>query len=310
MVFRKILNASKIAFWELKCYFLYFKTILFKKCYIGPFSGELGHLLAHIVPFVAYLKTKNVRIEYCGLEIYRPFFLDETGQEIVHSFLPLRDFFKESQPSSNQAKEPNDVQEITTTFVQKAQKSIYPYWDLSNFDFYFYFFRWWILKKEFMKAHDLSKIYKTDIENSVVLFPRKWNTNVDPEKQMENNGAIWDYLELSNELKNHFSKVYVVGHPVFTSFEFKSFENVEVIITNDNNKILEVCSNSKLIITPHSGANNIGVYTNTPVLMIYKGGNKIGEIEITEAFRKGLGQKHQLSFAYDIKDVIEFASNI
>jgi hypothetical protein len=305
--FFSILNrVKKNVFWEIKCRLLYLRTILFKKCFISPFTGELGHLLGHVLPFIAHLKTKNVKVEYCGLEIHRPFFVDELGVEITHGFFTLRDFFEESSPNSNMANEPHDIKEKTTIFVSKAQKSIFPYWNLSNFEFYFYFFRWWILKNKFLKVNDLSKIYKTSEENSVVLFPRKWNNNVDPIKQLENNGAVWDYLELCDELKKYFTKVYVVGHPLFTSFDFKSYENVEVIITNNNRKILEVCSNSNLIVTPHSGANYLGVYVGTPVLMIYKGDRKIGEIEITEQFRRGLGQKHPLSFAYNLEEVIEF----
>lgn len=292
------------------CNWLYYRTIIFKQCYIGPFAGEFGHLLAHYVPFVSYFHSKGVKVHYCGMELHKPFYVDENGQPITASYLAVRDFFAESPPSSNVIKEPEDVRAITSAFVAKAKKSFYPYWDLSNFDFYFYFFRWWKLKKGYMKSYDIGKVYRTQKENSVVLFPRKWNPNF-PERyavQLKNNGEMWDYLELSRLLSRHFEKVYVMGHPVFTSFDFSSFGNVEAILTSDNRLIVEKCANTRLMITPHSGVNNLGVYTRTPVLMIYKGGREVGDIDVTNAFRKGLKEKYPLMFAFSMEEVEDFVT--
>jgi hypothetical protein len=287
---------------------LYYRTIIFKKCFLSPFTGEFGHLLAHYLPFVSFLYSKGVKVEYCGLEIHKPFFVNEENKAIVSSYLPLRDFFAESAPNCNIAPQPKDVALITSAFVKKARKSIYPYWDNDNLEYYFYHYRWWLLKKGFMKTFDLSRVYKSNDENAAVVFPRKWNPNF-PDKindQIKNNGLNWDYYEVVKKISPYFEKVYVIGHPVFTSVSFSSFDNIEVCITADNAEILRICSNSKLIITQHSGVNNLGVYTNCKVLMIYNGGKKIGDIETTLAFRKALKEKYPLDFAYSLEEIEDY----
>src|SRR5260221_4534409 len=160
---------------DIKSSVFYFLTLGFKRCYFGPYTGEFGHLLAHNLPFVAYLYSKGVKVEFCGMDIHRPFFVDQNGKEIVSSYLPLRDFFGESVPDCNKAVEPKDVAQITKVFVEKAKRSVYPYWNNSNSEYYFHSFRWWLLKKAYMTTFDLSKIYKTKDENAVVIFPRKFN---------------------------------------------------------------------------------------------------------------------------------------
>lgn len=287
-------------------------TIISGRCYYGPFTGEFGHLLGHNLPFIAHLYSKGVKIQFCGMQIHKPFFKNESGDEIVSSYLALRDYFSQSAPDCNEAPEPLDIKDITSTFVTGAKKSLLPYWDNSNPDYYFNFFRWWVLRKGFNKVYDLSKIYKTKEENSVVIFPRKWNSNFpgDEEKQLKNNGEVWDYEKLSKSLIPYFDKIYVIGHPVFSAVDFSSFANVEVALTNDNAYTLEKCSNSRLIISQHSGTVYLGEYSNTPVLIIYKGGRHIGDIEITKQFKKGLGSKHPFSYAFSMDEIITHVKKI
>lgn len=292
-------------------YHLYYLSLLKKKCFFGPFTGEFGHLLGHNLPFVAHLYSKGVKIEFCGMEMHECFFVDEKGKSIVTSFTSLRDFFKESAPSSNKAKEPADIQEITSNFRATAKRSALPFWSNDNFDLYFYAFRWWALKNKFCKVFDLSKVYKTKDERSVVIFPRKWNSNF-PEmrsKQLKNNGENWNYFEVAKAVSKIVDKVYVIGHPQFSHVDFDSFDNVEVCITNDNRFILEKCCNSKLIITQHSGSVYLGEYTDCQVLIIYKGGREIGEIEMTEKFKNGLGTKYPFAYAFSLEEIESFTKN-
>jgi len=284
----------------------YRKALLTGKCYYGPFTGEFGHLLGHNLPFIAHLYSKGVQVEFCGLEIHRPFFKDEEGKPIVSSYLSTRDYFSESAPDCNIAPEPKDVASFTSGFIKEAKNAKVPYWDNADHDYYFYSFRWWVLNKGYIKVFDLSKIYKTKDERAVVIFPRKWNANFPGAiaKQLKNNGENWDYRELARSLSPLFDKVYVIGHPVFSAVDFTSFDNVEVVLTNENAFILEKCSNSQLIISQHSGTVYLGEYTNTPVLIIYKGGTEIGDIEITKLFKKGLGNKHEFSYAFSTEEII------
>ena len=48
----------------LKIFYLYLKTLLFKKCIVGPFVGEFGHLLSYIIPFISFLNSKGVKVSY------------------------------------------------------------------------------------------------------------------------------------------------------------------------------------------------------------------------------------------------------
>jgi hypothetical protein len=297
---KRIYNEAR---WTLRANLTLYRTLIKKECYYGPFTGEFGHLLGHNLPFIAYLYSKGVKVHFCGMEMHRPFFIDENGQEIVSSYLSIRDFFHQSLPNCNTAVEPVDINAITSKFAKTAKESGIPYWDNSEFNYYFDFFRWWILKKGFMKAPDLSKVYKTENTNSVVIFPRKFNVNSNPEVQLVNNGEQWDYSRIAKIASEYFDKVYVIGHPAFSDVSFDSFENIEVQITNDNSRILELCSNSRLIISQHSGSVYLGEYTNTPVLIIYKGGKSIGNIEITRQFKAGIGTKHPFRYAYSYEEI-------
>ena len=88
--------------------------------------------------------------------------------------------------------------------------------------------------------------------------------------------------------------------------DFSSFDNVEVLITNDNSTIIEKCSNSKLIISQHSGSVYLGEYTNTPVLIIYKGSTSIGDINTTIYFNKSLGTKSHFNYAFSYLEIENF----
>lgn len=304
---KRIYNKAR---WTLRANRAYYATMSKKACYFGPFTGEFGHLLGHNLPFISYLYSKGVKVHFCGMEIHKPFFLDENGNQIVARYISIRDFFDESLPNCHTAKSPGDVSTITEKFIREAKQSGLPYWDNSEFDYYFDFFRWWILKKGFMKIFDLSKVYTTRKENSVVIFPRKLNTSVQADVQRLNNGEQWDYKRLAEIAANYFETVYIIGHPAFSNVDFDSFRNVEVCVTNDNALVLERCCNSRLIVSQHSGTVYLGEYTDTPILIIYKGGTTIGDIEVTKEFKKGLGLKHDFKYAFDYDEVGTFFNSM
>ncbi|MBL7699631.1 MAG: hypothetical protein JNK79_15805 [Chitinophagaceae bacterium] len=290
----------------MKANWLYAKTMWKKECYFGPFTGEFGHLLGHNLPFISHLYSKGVKVHFCGMEIHRPFFVDDKGREIVASYVSIRDFFNQSLPNCNTAIGPQDIEAITRKFIETAKSSGLPYWDNSQFEYYFNFFRWWTLRKGYLKTFNLSRVYKTRAENSIVIFPRRLNPAADQKKQLENNGEVWNYYDVAKMASEYFDKVYVIGHPSFSDVSFDSFDNVEVRITNDNSQILELCCNSRLIVSQHSGSVYLGEYTNTPVLIIYKGGRVIGDIEITKQFKAGLGRRHEFSYAFGYNELEKF----
>ncbi len=302
---------AKIIKWRAKANTLYFFTMLFKRCSFGPFTGEFGHLLGHNLPFIAHLHSKGVKVNFCGMDIYRPFFKDNYGNEIVSTFLELPDFFDIAEPDCNSADETQEIKKITKRFISKSKKSILPYWDNRDSSYYYYYFRYWVAKKKRLKAFDLSMVYKTQNENSVIIFPKKFNSNtIRSEKEIKNQGTTWDYFEIAKIVSKHVSKVYVIGHPVFSNVDFNSFDNVEVCFTTDNEYILEKCCNSKLIICLHSGTVYLGAYTKTPVLIIYNGEGEIGEIEITNFFNNALDQQAKLNYAFNLQEINNYLKKI
>lgn len=269
-------------------------------CYYGPFKGEFGHFLAHTLPFLMYLHKHGIKIIYCGMELHKPLMVDEAGKSIVHEFVPLRDFFHEKPPNSNSVIPPEDVQKEIQLFEQKAKQSKLPFWNIGD-DFYY-----WFVHRHWLEGHthlyNLAKVYKTKEENAVCIFPRSKGAQA-----THNNGEQWDYQALINSIKPYYDKVYVVGHPS-QSLGIEQSEKVELRITNDNAKILEACANSKLIITPHSGVNNLGEYVQKQVLIIYKGGTKvsdIGSMNNTLRFRKYMREQIPLTFAFSLEEIIE-----
>ena len=289
---------------NIKANCLLFFTLLFKRCYYGPFKGEFGHLLGHNLPFLSYLHSKGVKIYFCGMELYKPFLVNEQGNSIVEEYIGLRDFFKETKFDSNKAEEPEDVKSLTQHFIKKAKGSFLPYWNINDETFYWYTFRWWTVNNKYTKTYDLSKVYGSKKENSVVIFPRNKGG-----AYHINNGETWDYNEVANAVKPFFDKVYIMGHPAFSQ-DLKSYDNVEVLIGNDNKVLLEKCSNSKLIITQHSGTVYLGEYTHTPILIIYKGGNSIGNIEETKLFKSHFGKKYEFSYAFSLTEITNFIKNL
>jgi hypothetical protein len=278
------------------------ETLQKKECYYGPFKGEFGHFLAHNLPFLSYLHSKGVKIHYCGMALHKPFLVDENKQSIIADFRELRDFFAEVSPSSNNTVPPPDVREEIKKWQQEAEASGLPYFNIDDEYYYWFIHRNWLLKGPYTKAYRLDKAYGVKKENSVAVFPRSKGA-----KTSRNNGGPWDYKALVEMLSKYFDKVYVCGHPSQV-LSLEPHGNIEMCVTADNAIIIEKSAKSRLIITQHSGVNNIGEYTDTQVLIIYKGEKPIGSMQNTQRFRPflaggGVTQLHPLAFAYSEDEV-------
>lgn len=283
------------------------ETLKKKECYYGPFKGEYGHFLAHTLPFLSYLHRKGVKIHYCGMDIHRPLLIDESGQSIVASSHALRDFFAEVSPASNKTIPPVDVQQEIQKFEQKAGSSQLPFWNIGDESYYWFIHRNHTVTRGWMQGYHLEKYYGTKRINSVVIFPRSKGA-----KTSKNNGGPWDYQLLAETLSPYFDKVYICGHPSQV-FQLEIKGNIELCITADNAEILRRCADSNLIITQHSGVNNLGEYTDTQVLIIYNGKPPIGSMQNTLRFRPFLvGQgreRHELAYAFSLEEVIDYVKH-
>lgn len=277
------------------------ETIKRGVCYYGAFVGEFGHMLAHTAPFLMYLHKQGVKIIYCGMELHLPILVDENGDSIIHEFVPLRDFFAEVSPRANVCEPPADVQQIIDRFEQRAMNSGEPFWNIRD-GFYYYFVHRHFLHRNYTHVYDLSKVYGTEKEKACAIFPRSKGAAASP-----SNGQPWDYPALIDKIAPYFDKVYVLGHPSqVLAIDPKG--NTEMCISADNKVVLEKVSNCQLVVTQHSGVGNLGEYTGTQVLYIFKGGEEPGDIESmnnTVYFKRTLFPKHPLMFAFSEADVVE-----
>ncbi|MGD1845974.1 MAG: hypothetical protein ACFB10_11325 [Salibacteraceae bacterium] len=271
-------------------------------CFYGPFKGEFGHFTAHTLPFLMYLHQQGVRIHYCGMDLHRPLLVDEKGESIVETAVWLRDFFGEVPPVSNSTVPPADVIQQMQQFYSRAQATDLPLWDIADDFFYWFVHRQWLLKGH-THTYDLSKFYKSRYEKSCVIFPRSKGA-----RESHNHGLAWDYTKVIDRLLPWYDHIYVCGHPAQV-LHLEARPKVELRITADNASILEACSNANLILTQHSGVNNLGEFTNTPVLLLYRGGEgpeDIGSLNNTLWFRQGLQEQYPLSYAFDLDQLEAF----
>lgn len=278
----------------------YKKTLNDKECFYGPFKGEFGHFLLHNLPFLMHLHQQGVKIHYCGMALHKPFLVDEQGNSIIYKFYELRDFFSETPPHANQVVPPIDVREEILKFQELALNSGKAYLNIGDNNLYWFVFRNWQLKKGRQHIYSIEKGYKTAEENSCVIFPRKKGiATVTP-----NNGGPWDYMEIARAVSPYFDKVYITGHPSMSA-DVVSEGNIEACLSPDNKVVIEKCCNANLIISQHSGAVHIGMYTNTNVLLIFNGKPPIKGLIDTLRFRENLSRQ-KLNFAFDLLDIHNF----
>ncbi len=280
----------------IRAYWLFLMSLYHKECYFGPFVGEFGHLLSHIVPFISYLHSKGVKVHYCGTEIHKAFFSDDKERPIVASYFGLRDFYGEVSPMCNDQLYPDDVREEICKYINKATNSRVPFWDIRTRAFYWDVFCKWEYLNGFVKVYKKEKTKTQNSQKTIVVFARK-KGNPSPVR-----GEDWDFQKLIDAIKDMVYRVVVLGHPAF-SHEIKSSKNVDVFLTTDNSIILENCSSADLIINQLSGTHYLGVYTNTRVLLLLKGKIDYSNINKDRRYRKKLNEKYPLEFAHSIEDV-------
>ena len=278
------------------------RAIQKKECCLGPFKGEFGHFLAHVLPFVMYLHKKGVKIHYLGMGLHKPFMVDEEGETLVHQYYSLRDFFTEIAPNCNSTIPPDDVMKEINRVEQLFERKNVPYIDIDGEFYYWFVHRHLILEDSHTHVYDLSKLFAGGKQNSCAIFTR----NKGGEGSL-NNGGAWDYDAIIDDLLKVFDKVYVCGHPR-QSLRITEREGVEHRVSFDNSVILEAASKSKLLITQHSGVCYLGNYTSSDVLVIYNGGDKIediGSMNNTLHFRKGIKGNSSLNFAFSRSEICE-----
>lgn len=279
-IFGKAKFAAILVEDTLRLYFFLWKAKLKKECYIGPFIGEFGNFLLHMLPFLGYLHSKGIKVHYCGMANHAPFLKDEEGKPIVFKLYGIRDFFSESRPSGNQVKWlPSDVENEVKAFQRQAKKSGLPYLDIfSNSNLYWYSFRNWQLNGR-QYVHDLSKSYKKS-NSKVVVFPRKMLVDF-----TANNGGRLDYGVVGKMLSSYFDDVVYVGHPEMSD-DLPVKDNLRFAVSGSNEDVIRECAEANLIVTQFSGAMHVGGYTRTPVLLIFKGTPPVKGLDDTIRFRK------------------------
>lgn len=303
IIITRLIFYAKKAFNYLKAYSLILQTFYYKECYIGPFVGEFGHLLSHIVPFISYLHSKGVKVHYCGPGIHEAYFVDDNGQPILESFHKLRDFYNEVSPVCNDQIYPDDVQQDIRKFIQLAEHSNSPFWDIRSRDFYWDAFCNWEYRNGFIKTYRPNIKRNIGPKDAIVVFARKKGNPTLVR------GEDWDFQELIDEIKDLSNKVIVLGHPAF-SHQIKDSKNVEVRLTADNTVTLDTCLRAKLIINQLSGTHYLGVYTDTRVLLLLKGEIDYSNINKDSKYRRKMKERFPLEFAYSIDDVKKIVQSL
>lgn len=274
------------------------KAIQLKECYVGPFIGEFGNFLLHMLPFISYLHKQDVKIHYCGMANQTPFLIDESGSSLLFEFVELRDFFHEVRPSGNSIEFlPEDVDIQVKGFQKRGNEGLAPYLDIfSNSNLYWYSYRNWQLKGK-QHVYNLSNHYGPGgKKNKAVIFPRKMSSEFTP-----NNGGNWDYNAISEILKKYFEEVVFIGHPSMSAgLDNVSSDRVTLALSADNKNVLQHCSTAKLVITQHSGAMHVSGYTQSPVLLIFNGKPPIKGLDDSIRYRKNFEfRETDISFGYE-----------
>lgn len=289
----KILNYIKL-------YFLLAKILIKRECYIGPFVGEFGHLLSHIVPFISFLYSKGVKVNYCGPAIHRVFFYDNKKKFMLNEFYSLRDFYQEITPFCNDQNYPEDVGVKINNFIYVAQKSNFPFLDLRERFFYFDCFCRWQYNNKFVKIFPIERNLK-DKKFRVSLFPSKKKTTYTKYR-----GEDWDYKKVIKTIESYVDEIFILGHPAF-SIDIKESGKIKKFLTSDNTKILDKCLNSDLIITQMSGVHYLGLYSNTTCMILLKGSDlNLSNLNKDISYRNSLSKKQSLIVVNNYNSIKNF----
>lgn len=298
----------------LRLYVLLVRTFYKRECYIGPFVGEFGHLLSHIIPFISFLNSKGIKVHYCGPGIHKPFFKDLEGESIYSTYYELRDFYSEITPRCNEPVYPADIQLEIDRFILNSKKNNSVYWNLlgdlrgykENYphylekSLYWNGFCTWIYHNNFIKVYKLKNFIgkHSYTKPSVVLFARKKGGH------SAVRGDDWNYNELLSIIEDHCHQIIILGHPAF-SHTFKETKKVKVLVTSNNEVILNECRKANFIINQLSGTHYLGVYLDTAVLLLMKGRYDRSNVLKDSKYRKALKSKYDLNIIENYEQLLK-----
>jgi hypothetical protein len=250
------------------------------ECFIGPFYGEFGNFLLHFLPFISYLNRRKIKCTICVLDKYVPFLRDHSKQLLYNNIYILNSKLldKNTTASANTLNNfPAEFELKISLFKKAAVASRTPLLDLSQSNLYWYSFRNWQLRsKQYFYNLSESNIKS----NKVVIFPRRKGA-----QYTANNGEELDYRIIANILSAYFQEVVLIGDPSMSdTTNIESNERI-IIKTGNNDTVIKECSEARLIVSQHSGAIHVGLYTSTPCLIIFKGNLPIKGLDDTIRFR-------------------------
>lgn len=278
-----------------------------KKIYVGPFVGEFGNFLGHVLPFLCFLNERNVEINFYGMELLKPFCVDTNGH-LFTNYFPLSSIYGESSVSGNSALLSKDIEAQIKEYGFK-KKSFLEKIDIGNRFFYWYVYRE-IVAKKYALTYDLSPNFKNvELISKTIcaIFPRMKGAT-----SSHNNGGQWDYNGLIEKLIDHYDLIYIVGHPAFVQ-GINDHPKVVNLISSDNKKLLEVCANANCIISQHSGVIYLSAILQKPYVLLYRGGKSptdIGSFNNTLYYLNSMKSPYQIEFCYEPEEIEKLVIDI
>ncbi len=239
-----------------------------RACSVGPFAGELGHMLIHVLPFLNFLGAEGIAVHFCGHANQEVFCRDERGRPTVARYGGLPSYFDRGVPNMNHLMEVTspEVALGCEAFRREARESGEPFFDLSDPERYFEgFWRWWYGRGHGL-LHDLGQAFNpTGLrEDAVGLF-----TRTKPLGAAQGQGPDFRPEAIAARALRYVERVYVVGHPEQSrALELPGVVNV---VTRDNGRILEVLSRCRLVLSHNSGAAYVPRLLRIPGVVFHAG---------------------------------------
>ena len=235
------------------------------RCIVGPFVGEFGHMLVHVLPFLNYLHSQDINVTFFGFEEHKAFCVNDLGEPTVVDYIGIPDYFKSGVPDYNKLELVTDshIKQLALDFVISSSKSGVPFYDISNHAIYYnQWWPWWF-GKGYGKYYPIKKVFNPEgiVENAIALYTRK--------KPGAAAGPDWDFDLLLKAITPFVDTVYVVGHPE-QSISLKG-DKVLNVITKSNAKILTAVSKCKLVISPNSGSAYVARILRMPEIIYHNG---------------------------------------
>jgi hypothetical protein len=236
-----------------------------KKVYIGPFIGEFGHMLIHVLPFINYLYEQGIQITFCGLNYFESLCRDENGNKIVHDYINLQSYLQTGTPDGNTLDKVTDRNTYIKCleFVDEARSSMLPFFDMSDPGIYKFWFLWH-LKNGYGKLFNLGKAYNPNNikENAIGFYTRtKVHTGV--------TGPEWNVPEVVNIISKYCDIIYVAGHPE----QSHTIDHPKVcnVLSVNNTWSIKFLSRCKIIVSYNSGTAYMPRILGIPAIIIHKG---------------------------------------